>query len=358
MSFASYHRLPTLLSHADALGHYIKTEPIRGRSPELIPLGARRDCDKFSISKTDDGDVDICMYGKTMLRFIKPTEDQPAHITRVQLLPSTYGWGVSEGWTMDSLFHGLLHATVSRKYIKFQTAKGNLVVPVPNMNAPLDIVTLRMDTQAGTVEREMVGDTPNVLSAWKIDRAQANNIRKQYGLFYRFMKGMIGVRKEVYSHAWEGDKQVVMFNSTEFQATASARSNLFSDRWDKRLDNKPRLDAAESAYIKWTERMAEFVSMISPDPDESVQAQNFADAFAFLGYLCSENHFYYRYGATTAHQHGTSPNAPITHRVVITDIPKKLDELVFKYHSKQVFRREPVKEGTVPRTTYDSWVDR
>ncbi len=336
MSFASYQRLPTMLTYATALNKAKTTEPIRGRSPELIPLGARRDCDKFAIRLEESGDVCVLLYNHPWLKYLKPTADQPEHITRIQLLNSRYGWGVSEGWTLDSLFHGVLHAQVSRKYVKIFRAAGDpFVIPMPTAATP---VTLEVDAQKRTVERvEEV-----VLSAWRINRAEANNVRKQYGKFYRFMKGMIGVRKQEYrpwSPHYAAADLVVEFNASEFADVAEAHPILFSKSWGDSLDKNPMLNSDK--YHAWVEKMTHFITLIEDNPDEAVQWQNFAHAFAVLGYLCAATN-----------------RVRSSDKVKVEDIPKKADELLFKHYSNKVFQRAPVPEGSVPRTTYDLWVDR
>jgi hypothetical protein len=38
-------------------------------------------------------------------------------------------------------------------------------------------------------------------------------------------------------------------------------------------------------------------------------------------------------------------------------VRKLIDEIIFKYHSNEVFKRRPVKPGQAPGVKYNKWVD-
>lgn len=365
MTFASYQRVPTLMTYADALNKLNTTEPIRRRSPTLIPLGARKDCDKFSIQMADDtknnsanispetapGSIDILFYGHPCVRYLKPLPDQPEHITRVQLLPKAHGWGTTEGWVLWTLLNRVVRSTqATRNHLKIFDPKSNvLVVPtpasdprMPNFGGPPPAVILRIDTQALTIERDTTNGEPPASHTWRINRKQANNVRQTYGQFYRYAKGMIAVRKEQLSSPWAAAnaEPLNVISFTDAELLDPAIKHITTLRWSSRLDRKPTVNS--ELHGAWSTRMTGLLSLILPHPDEDIQAQNFAHAFAIVASLCT-----------------TLQRRPDGAALVETkSIPKKIDELLFKWHSNTVFDRVPVPANTVPSTTYNLWVDR
>lgn len=68
LSYRSLFAMPRLLSYADAVEREANTKPIRGRTPEVKPLG-RRNQAWFRIQREESGDICIFVSHKLLLRY-------------------------------------------------------------------------------------------------------------------------------------------------------------------------------------------------------------------------------------------------------------------------------------------------
>ena len=90
--------------------------------------------------------------------------------------------------------------------------------------------------------------------------------------------------------------------------------------------------------------VTEMILALAKTPaDDPEQHEKFRQAFVWLAF--------YTFGAWEAnHKH--------TIMVEVDAFGKAMDEIIFKYHSEEVFERVPAKHGAIPNLKYEAWVTR
>ena len=68
MGYATVMRVPRVMNYTDALARYEDAKPIRGRSPEVRPLGERRDVDTYQIRKNGE-EIELVLYKTPVITF-------------------------------------------------------------------------------------------------------------------------------------------------------------------------------------------------------------------------------------------------------------------------------------------------
>jgi hypothetical protein len=229
-----------------------------------------------------------------------------------------------------------------------------------------------------------VSSSNPVLHTYRLNRQATNNVRARYGEFYRYMKGMIGVRKELQQHSYydrpSGETVIdeyyaIPFTGEELMGvipTVTESHRIFKAtelRFDpdnpmvdcNPTDKPPMLtlkyeedpDCPEGRYRqvetrdrynKWVASTQEFLSLISVPTSDPDQHEKFRQAFVWLGHFTGVGS--YRSMRVDAI------------RVEVGAMQKTIDEIIFKWHSEEVIERVPAKPNTVPSARYMKWVTR
>jgi len=92
-------------------------------------------------------------------------------------------------------------------------------------------------------------------------------------------------------------------------------------------------------WLTVTEELLALASTPSTDPN---QTENFYKAFVWLAFYDANNSYRTKQDLT----------------VRADDFGKTMDEIIFKYHSDEVFERVPTKPNTIPSMKYEKWVTR
>jgi len=69
MGYATVQRVPRVHDYAQALRIHDNTKPLRGRSPEIKPLGARRDADTYHVRMNGEA-VELVLYRTPVITFM------------------------------------------------------------------------------------------------------------------------------------------------------------------------------------------------------------------------------------------------------------------------------------------------
>ena len=376
MSYSSYRYIPFLDNYAEALDHLNKTEPIRGSKPVRVPLGRRSDSNKFGISKDLNGDIHLSLYGHTGIVFHADN-----HTLTIGDTSGKRQWRWS---SCDSYFI----LSVLGRYIKnARTDRGRLVLETRddqkfvleskgNLTLAYNKHALKL-TPADT-------EQPTHYT-YRLNRQATNNVRARYGEFYRYMKGMIGVRKELkvsqyfnyrdhenvideeyiirvseqeqlgvvpqveQTHDWRGntlqakhtipDPECPMNERNPVEKPAKLTLKYEQDPDDP--DGKYRQIESGEMYDKWVAATQEFLSLISVPTSDPDQHEKFRQAFVWLARFSS--HRTYRIEEFA---------------ISVGAVQKTIDEIIFKWHSEEVIERVPAKPNTVPSGKYLKWVTR
>jgi hypothetical protein len=376
MSYSSYRYIPFLDNYAEALDHLNKTEPIRGSKPVRVPLGRRSDSNKFGISKDLNGDIHLSLYGHTGIVFHADN-----HTLTIGDTSGKRQWRWS---SCDSYFI----LSVLGRYIKnARTDRGRLVLETRddqkfvleskgNLTLAYNKHALKL-TPADT-------EQPTHYT-YRLNRQATNNVRARYGEFYRYMKGMIGVRKELkvsqyfnyrdhenvideeyiirvseqeqlgvvpqveQTHDWRGntlqakhtipDPECPMNERNPVEKPAKLTLKYEQDPDDP--DGKYRQIESGEMYDKWAAATQAFLSLISVPTSDPDQHEKFRQAFVWLARFSS--HRTYRIEEFA---------------ISVGAVQKTIDEIIFKWHSEEVIERVPAKPNTVPSGKYLKWVTR
>jgi len=329
MAFASYRRLSYIDTYEQALAFIKKTAPIRGR--DIIPLGARRDADKFNIRLTPTNDIEVLFYRSVILTYLNPSNGDGDLLFSAPAV----GWGTTEAWIFESLLSRVARAKATKGFLHLRAVNGgDYVYPAGKTRAYANL--------------QIVAPTDNYV--WRIKRTEANKVRARYGEFYRYVKGMVGVRKSPHPHY--DDSHVIVFTLGEF-------TEALTTEWISKsvsLRNKPPVHTsyhraaftnatAITNHADWRAAMREFIKLVTPHEDGQVQADNFYKAFLSLGVAQISSFFFRGFGRDDTYVDATS-------------LAKITDELLFKYYSDDVFVQEKVPAGRVPDDRYRLWVTR
>lgn len=384
MATSSYYRLPRLHTYAQALNHYSKTAPIRGRSPEVRPLGARKDVDKFKIDKLENGDVACVLYNTPLVTF------HPDDSITVYL--GTYRVSLCDTYFLQQLLG--INASIQRRALVIGYGEWKQVLNTDNPRVTL------VRTEGVDARGLMPKDAP-VVRGWQIDRPAATLVRGKYKEFYRYVKAALSLRKEMHydkeyvevsayelkgalpytcmtpemlaeaktgvRHYWAGlDPTKVSDPMTlwTFEKSQLLNNPLDGKTWDYQTAAGPLVNMRQRDA--WYESMNKFMQLVSTEgKDEDQQATDHYHAFLWLTFWAAAgipkvvpggglSNYISRIGYWTDDEHASK----ILYRTLLTTVRNAVDALLFMWHSDEVLKYEPLKPGQVPNPRYSKWVNK
>jgi hypothetical protein len=362
---AAFNRLPQIRTYAGAKTFHGLCVPIRGRTPQVKPLGARSDWERFHIRavqnplQPDSPPCIECMLYKTPVVTYHP--DNTVSITT----GADYTPSQSTAKFISELLGPHCYATCQADRIVLVTtnrtptggneirkyaigARNTLVFSLPDPTDPY--------------ARGLTPVDPTPQTTIVIDRAAANNVRKRYGDFYRYLKATISLRTEqvqTYSNRTFPSIQMTMAEFKQSLPTKTPDHHLlradqshFDMPTSQFMSNKPPLN--DIKYTEWHTQITDFLCNLRNDAGIPKEEQ---PAHFYLGFLklafwsdyTNAMSFFYPISLTTAQaiKH-ISPEA----------VRSLFDELLFKFYSNEVFVTRPVTVGQAPGTKYLKWIDR
>jgi hypothetical protein len=233
----------------------------------------------------------------------------------------------------------------------------------PSINAP------------GHTSNTLVPIAPSTLIGHRLNRTKTNEVRARYGEFYRYMKGMIGVRKQLQertyydrftgTQVWDESMYVVHISKDEvietlptvttdqglrFQTTLNSGKSMnltkkppiYTTRYqyNKEADRYVTEDSTEP-YELWRAATEEFLELVSTPADNEHQHEQFRCAFIWLAVVAYEDLY-----------------EPKDMELEAYAIGKTMDEIIFKYHSEEVIEEVHIEQGKVPPFKYNKWLTR
>lgn len=188
MGYRTVLKVPSnVRTYAQAKRIHDESKPIRGRDPEVRPLGARKDCDEYRVRM--DGDVVQFVLYKTPVISYHPDGT-------VELM--------TQGWSTVSTHQMFIHVLG----LSANGQRGNTVVTIggvkhviPQKKNPTDAEpTLKIRANPDTYKWEVV-DSPAVMG-YQINRTSSNNVRARFAEFRKYLKGFESLR----SHEVQEDR--------------------------------------------------------------------------------------------------------------------------------------------------------
>lgn len=334
MGFRTVMHVPRVRDYNEAVQRYMQTKPIRGREPEVRPLGERRDCDTYSIRTGENGDIELVLYKTPVITFhpnnkVTIRTDGYASQSTHQFI-SRILWGINA-----SGFQGHTKLTFASGYV--------------HMLAGEDTLTIQR-SENGTWEPV----TKAALFGHKMNRKAANNVRARYDEFRKYIKGIVSLRAESGENVkWIGHRYASSYISIPyselFEALANDPKIIDSNTINGvvSISTGARLTAA--AYHRGVtdtlgiKQRALMVSMFSSEQPEETKAEAFYKAFLLLAV-----------GWRTVFLHRTRMDNVLL--VDPEDVINTCDEVIMRVHAEEVLTRVEVPEGKLPNAKYLGWI--
>lgn len=395
MSYASYRRLPGLSTYDEAKDWLDRVKPLRGSDPVVYPLGDRKAGRRFSFRYADDEasnpktlrdsyqrcpdarecDIELLLYHHPVVTF---------HADNTVTISD----GGYDRWSTSDYY--FITEVLCRYFNYARTDRGRLVlehVSGADADGKSKITVIERGQYATFAldpgKREATRINADANKVIRMNRAKANIVRSRYGQFYRYMKGMIGLRREHFDavasnpyryHTGQQLKQkyIVRFGFEEINNVLPADYFGEPDAYKRRHMNdkkyvnlrvKPAIsqpyaiydhearkwDRGNSAepYVKWKQQVSEFIDLIATPDDHPEQHARFYKAFMYLVIAVRISEFSHYYQPQTE-QFTVDP----------AEISRVADEVVFKFFSEEVFEVVDAKPNSVPSVRYATWVTR
>lgn len=329
MGYQTVMNVPRVHTYALAKNLYESIKPIRGRSPEIRPLGNRRDADSYWV-KMEGEDVVFVLYKSPVITY-KPdgsvvlTPDQYSTVSTHQFFIRVLGVGANASRQVTVITLGDKRYTVRGK----------------------DTLTLKM--VGGNWQ--CVEGAKNQFS-WHLDRRQATNVRLRYKEFITYFKGVVNLRTEEFNHYSNTHYKGVNVSLHELQTAFGVKKS------ENEMENNPDHIIGHMRYMheqpqrqfnygtqrarEYTEGMAQFMELIKSEQAEDTKHLNFYKGA--LAVLMSGDRLYLR---------GQDDN---TYIVKANPIVKALDTVLLRAHAKEVLVRKELPLGSVSKGAYDRWL--
>jgi hypothetical protein len=331
MGYQTVMNVPRVLTYALAKNLHDSIKPIRGRSPEIRPLGNRRDADSYWVRMNGD-DVEFVLYKSAVITY-KPDGG-------VVLTPDTYST-VSTHQFFDRVLGVDARASRQNSVIGLLNKKGEVMNRYTVRGK--DTLTLKLDKSGNWQCVE--GAKPQF--AWHLNRQEATNVRLRYKEFITYFKGMVSLRTEeiempYYSTTYQGIRVSLHEIQQAFKSELSEPDNILGTV--QYIQDLPRrnYNYGSQREAEYRDGIAWFIEAIKSDQPEDVKHLNFyRGALAVL--LTAER----------IYQRGQEDN---TYIAKAKNIAKALDTTLLRAHAEQVLVRKELPIGSVSKGTYEGWL--
>jgi hypothetical protein len=331
MGYQTVMNVPRVLTYALAKNLHDSIKPIRGRSPEIRPLGNRRDADSYWVRMNGE-DVEFVLYKSAVITY-KPDGG-------VVLTPDTYST-VSTHQFFDRVLGVDARASRQNSVIGLLNKKGEVVNRYTVRGK--DTLTLKLDKSGNWQCVE--GAKPQF--AWHLNRQEATNVRLRYKEFITYFKGMVSLRTEeiempYYSTTYQGIRVSLHEIQQAFESELSEPDNILGTV--QYIQDLPRrnYNYGSQREAEYRDGIAWFIEAIKSDQPEDVKHLNFyRGALAVL--LTAER----------IYQRGQEDN---TYIAKAKNIAKALDTTLLRAHAEQVLVRKELPIGSVSKGTYEGWL--
>jgi len=340
MGYQTVMNVPRVQTYALAKNLHDSIKPIRGRDPEIRPLGNRRDADSYWVRMNGE-DVEFVLYKSAVITY-KPDGG-------VVLTPDTYST-VSTHQFFDRVLGVDARASRQNSVIGLLNKKGEVVNRYTVKGK--DTLTLRLDKSGNWQCVE--GAKPQF--AWHLNRQEANNVRVRYKEFRTYFKGMVSLRtEEIHMQYYNNSLSGIRVSITELQNAFGVEK---SDSTEPNSNNDPDHIIGNMQWIhdqpqrhfnygtkragEYQDGMTQFLELIKSDQPEDTKHLNFYKGALVM--LMSADRIY---------QRGQDDN---TYIAKAKPIVKALDTVLLKAHAKEVLVRKELPIGSVSKGAYDRWL--
>jgi sulfur relay (sulfurtransferase) DsrF/TusC family protein len=327
-------RVPRIANYTEAYAKWNNTKPMRGRSDDKRPLGERRDVDTYSIRKNVWTEaIELVLYQTPVIKFKSDDE-----------VVLNYGRWPSAS-TCQFITRILSGVGANR-------VRGDVVLHfggvVQKLGENEELVLVRVD---GRWQPKQI----KTLFDYRINRKEANNVRKDVKQFRDYLQGMVKLMEDesvLYGQSFKRiSRSYAELGEVFGFKRALNEGKVMVDRNDwARLAEKPNPNYthAEQRKNEWAlyHMMSDkFYELVKNDQDENTRHQNYWIAFNIL--FAYQNHIYW-------------VDESIMHEkklyLASEYLEKYLEEILFARFSDRVFKMVELEKGKVPTGRYDKFV--
>ena len=332
MGYQTVMNVPRVQTYALAKNLHDSIVPIRGRSPEIRPLGNRRDADSYWVRMNGE-DVEFMLYKSAVITY-KPDGG-------VVLTPDTYST-VSTHQFFDRVLGVDARASRQNSVIGLLNKKGEVVNRYTVRGK--DTLTLRLDKSGNW----QCVEGAKAQFAWHLNRQKAGEVRARYKEFITYFKGMVSLRTEEILMPYYGNNtyQGIRVSLTEiqqaFETELTEPDNILGTvQYIQDLPQR-HYNYGSQREAEYRDGIAWFTEIIKSDQSEDVKHLNFyRGALAVL--LTAER----------IYQRGQQDN---TYIAKAKNITKALDTTLLRAHAEEVLIRKELPIGSVSKGAYDRWL--
>lgn len=334
---------------------YEQVKPIRGLAPEVRPLGARRYHQTYSVRKREeDGAIEFVLYQTPVITYL------PDNTVELR----------SGGWRSFSTFQ-FIYWTVG---VKFQVQKGSCVMYFRDYKTSQtkklvvefwrdDVVRFKRDEYGNLCYADPVA----LVYGYRIDRAEANNVRATFKEFAQYLHGFVSLRKETLIKRWYStakELEVVRFSMDEMRSMFESEKNVpftvkrvsiansVLDLIDfMYMANTPkefsggRSISGEERWARYVQATDYFVNLIRSDQPEETKTANFYKAATIL--------------CITVDGFRAQPmdDGVIEAHVNETQAADRLKNFIDRKFANRILKRVELAPGVPPNSKYEKWVN-
>jgi hypothetical protein len=311
MGYRTVMDVPNIGSYGRALTWMTQTKPIRGRSPEVIPLGKRRDVDTYHIRKNGE-DIECVLYRTPVITF-KFNGD---------VVVFTAGWNTASTNQFIGRVLGI-HA---------QQVKNTCVLTIGDRKYPLgDKHKLTLRANVATTWEVM---DAQVLKGYVLNRAKANIVRAKYKPFFNYFKAMLKIRKETITNKWTYS----LFEGVRISAPEFAEHFKSFEGRDEVFNFEDYVHLNRKGMNSHEENVERFMELV-----QSEDTSDFHKAF-----ICVAVNALNLWGTLHIDSDGLKVRTDVMERTA--------DNIILMLHAKEVLDEVDLKIGKLPNRKYVGWV--
>ena len=295
MGHATVQNVKQCFTYADATRIHDDTKPIRGRSPEKRPLGARRDVDTYWVRMNGE-DVEFMLYQTPVITY-RPNGD---------VVVKTSGWSsVSTHQFISQVLNVNCYGSRSNTIMELRGSPDDVSkVVVPKDKSV--VMTFERGNWRITGYHKM--------HEYRINRKAASDVRKKYADFLNYAKGMVKLRSEMKEPSrWARRQTPYAVITIQEEELRGARLGVDMLTWG-------------------------LTDFLKPDQPEETRHENYNEALAMV--------------LRHSHHH----NNQIGYQAPADEVLGLIDELLLRAHAQDVLVWTELKAGQVPSGKYKGWI--
>lgn len=342
MGYSTVMNVPKIADYNAAYKIWNNVKPMRGRveggptNTPTRPLGQRRDVDTYSIRKNIWTEAIECVLYQTPV--VTFTADGEVKIKFGQ-------------WSSASTCQFITRILYG---ISAHRVRGSVVLTFRGDNKAMvsdheELILVR------GADGHWVPKEKQTLYDYRVNRKEANNVRKMCSTFRDYLRGVVKLKEEMVTQ-WGVEYGRVSMTFAELMEVFGTEERyndnrlfLKTDEWLRLTDKpnrytKPSPDKHEAAWRDYRETAAKFLDLIKDDQDDNCRHQNYWLAFNIL--FVHKN-----YMTPCAKDHTNERNFTLGSHI----FEKTLDEALFMMFADKVFKRVELPHDKVPTGKYDKY---